>query len=60
MLLDSYTLTFIVAGIPPIIGAIVMFAINCVKEDKVEEPDKLEDGSINADCCLDGNYFYTF
>ncbi|XP_057319328.1 monocarboxylate transporter 10 isoform X2 [Microplitis mediator] len=50
----SYTLTFVLAGIPPIIGAIVMFAINCVKEDKVEDPDKLEDGSINADCCLDG------
>ncbi|CAD6227840.1 GSCOCG00006298001-RA-CDS [Cotesia congregata] len=52
---DSFTLTFVVAGIPPIIGAIVMFAINCVEEDKVEEdPEKIDDGAVNADCCLDG------
>ncbi|KAH0546261.1 monocarboxylate transporter 10 [Cotesia glomerata] len=52
---DSFTLTFVVAGIPPIIGAIVMFAINCVEEDKVEEdPEKIDDGTVNADCCLDG------
>lgn len=38
-----------------------MFAINCVEEDKIEEdPEKIDDGAVNADCCLDGNYFVCF
>lgn len=31
----SYTMPFILAGIPPIVGAIVMFLIRCVKDDGI-------------------------
>jgi MCP family monocarboxylic acid transporter-like MFS transporter 10 len=32
----SYTLPFILAGIPPIVGATLMFLIRCVKDERIK------------------------
>ncbi|XP_034939541.1 monocarboxylate transporter 10 isoform X2 [Chelonus insularis] len=52
----SYTLAFVLAGIPAIVGALVMFVIRHVKEKPTDlyASDKLNnDGSINSDACND-------
>lgn len=39
LLIGSYDLPFLLAGVPPIVGALTMFLIRCVKEN--------DDGSSN-------------
>ncbi|KAL5274451.1 SLC16A2.2 family protein [Megaselia abdita] len=38
----SYTISLILAGIPPIFGSIVMFLIKCVKDDQDNRSDDVE------------------
>lgn len=39
---SSYTMPFIIAGIPPLIGASLMFMIRCVKDDRNARDDDKE------------------
>lgn len=38
----SYKVPFILAGVPPIIGALAMFLVRCVKDEKPDDDDKTE------------------
>lgn len=47
---SSYNLPFLIAGIPPILGATIMFMIRFVREDKKGENDPEEMlGKVNSD-----------
>jgi MFS transporter, MCT family, solute carrier family 16 (monocarboxylic acid transporters), member 10 len=39
----SYTLPFVLAGIPPIIGASLMFLIRCVKDEKIKPKEIIQE-----------------
>lgn len=43
----SYTMPFIIAGIPPIIGATAMFLIRCVKEEEKSSTEMKEQQPFN-------------
>ncbi|XP_011340800.1 monocarboxylate transporter 10 isoform X2 [Ooceraea biroi] len=48
----SYTLPFLLAGVPPIMGALTMFLIRCVKENDDESSNDLsaENSPSKTDC----------
>ncbi|XP_018394624.1 PREDICTED: monocarboxylate transporter 10 isoform X3 [Cyphomyrmex costatus] len=46
----TYDLPFLLAGIPPIIGALSMFFIRCVKENNEESLNDSENISSKTDC----------
>ncbi|XP_011299963.1 monocarboxylate transporter 10 isoform X3 [Fopius arisanus] len=51
----SYTIPFVLAGIPPIIGAAAMFLVRFVEESPQESlKSHPPEESINADACLNG------
>lgn len=39
----SYTIPFVLAGIPPLIGATLMFLIRCVKDEKIQPNDIMKE-----------------
>ncbi|XP_015597633.1 monocarboxylate transporter 10 isoform X2 [Cephus cinctus] len=44
----SYDLPFLLAGVPPIVGALAMFFVRCVKDDKTTEPVDPACQSLNS------------
>lgn len=38
-IMGSYTIPFVLAGVPPIIGATTMFFIRCIKNDRTSDDD---------------------
>lgn len=46
----SYDLPFLLAGIPPIVGALAMFLINCVKDDESSDDPSPENPSSKTNC----------
>lgn len=54
----SYTIPLILAGIPPIFGSIIMFLINCVKDDRSDDVEVVRVQPIKA--WDEGESTYTF
>ncbi len=63
--LGNYTLAFLLAGIPPIVGAALMFSIYCVrgtregegrKEEKEEEEERQSLSSSATETTIEINY----
>ncbi|XP_043489934.1 monocarboxylate transporter 10 isoform X2 [Polistes fuscatus] len=54
----SYDLPFLLAGVPPIIGALTMFLIKCVKEtDSENDTDSITEDPTAKSTCQNGFYY---
>ncbi|XP_014616385.1 PREDICTED: monocarboxylate transporter 10 isoform X2 [Polistes canadensis] len=54
----SYDLPFLLAGVPPIIGALSMFLIKCVKEtDSENDADSITEDPTAKSTCQNGFYY---
>ncbi|KAJ8891615.1 hypothetical protein PR048_004143 [Dryococelus australis] len=37
---ESYTVPFLLAGVPPVLGSLALFAVRCVGDDKEQVPPR--------------------
>lgn len=46
----TYDLPFLLAGVPPIVGALTMFLIRCVKQNDESSNDPEQNSPSKTDC----------